>query len=314
MICQSHAKGRTQVRWYQFTLRTLLIGVFALSIVFAWFGVKFREARRQQEAIRKIHSLGWVTLYEDQHPPDYGAEGPVPDWLRRTLGDDLFFVVDDVNASFDYDISETDMAYLRALPSIKYLSLECTDTNEMVLKSLTHFPALTHLDLNSSTVTDAGVVHLRDVPTLEDLDLNDTIIGNSGIEALTGLRNLRRLCLDRTRITEVPSLAGLSHLEGLTLSGTAVGDESLKHIAAATNLTGLGLRDTNITDAGLPHLAGLTQLKFLDLGATRVTDDGLPALSTLRNLRSLYLDGTSVSNQGLEKLKQDLPNLKIVCI
>lgn len=66
----------------------------------------------------------------------------------------------------------------------------------------------------------------------------------------------------------------------MSLSGTNISDERLKHLQGLSTLYKLDLSNTAITDAGLEHLKGLTQLREINLRNTRVTDAGVESLQS----------------------------------
>lgn len=88
------------------------------------------------------------------------------------------------------------------------------------------------LNLGSSKITDAGLAHLK------------------------GLKNLRRLHLERTAVTDagLANLAGLSALEYLNLYGTQVTDAGLQQVRKLPNLKHLYLWQSKVTEAGVESL------------------------------------------------------------
>lgn len=88
----------------------------------------------------------------------------------------------------------------------------------------------------------------------------------------------------------------------LLLSGTAVGDDGLAHLAGLKTLRKLFLGRTAITGGGLRHVARLPQLETLWLGGTAVGDDGLAHLAGMKRLVSLDLEATRVGDDGLRHL------------
>jgi internalin A len=90
------------------------------------------------------------------------------------------------------------------------------------------------------------------------------------------------------------------------LTGSSVGDASLKGLTKLVSLRTLGLTDTGVTDGGLKDLADLSNLEELNLGFTKVTDAGLKDLAKFKKLRTLSLFYTNVTDDGLA----DLANLK----
>jgi hypothetical protein len=101
----------------------------------------------------------------------------------------------------------------------------------------------------------------------------------------------------------------VAHLHDLGLSGTAVTDAGLLHLAGLKrSLRYLFLASKGITDMGLPSLQGFDRLEMLHLGGSRVTDAGLGHLAMLPALEWLSLNDTGVTDTGINELKA-LPRL-----
>jgi hypothetical protein len=90
-------------------------------------------------------------------------------------------------------------------------------------------------------------------PALAWLDVGETAVTDSGLTSLAGMKNLRRLHLDRTAVTD----AGLAQLSPLT------------------RLELLNLHATKVTDAGLASLRSLPRLRSLYLWQTKVTPEAV---------------------------------------
>jgi hypothetical protein len=133
---------------------------------------------------------------------------------------------------------------------------------------------------------------LRDTSLLRAKDATFSGQPTSDVDLvhLQELSQLQRLCLGKTRITNV----GLVYLETLS------------------QLQELDLEDTKVTDVGLAHLQGLSQLKVLLLNNTDITDAGLLHLRGLQQLQKLSLRGTKVTDQGVKRLKHALPKCGIL--
>ena len=54
----------SELRWYQYTLRTLMLATLLACIGMSWVGVKIREARRQKQAVEAIKKSGGAVLYD----------------------------------------------------------------------------------------------------------------------------------------------------------------------------------------------------------------------------------------------------------
>ena len=221
---------RRQRRWYQYSLRTLLLFVLLVSIGMSWLGVKLHRAREQKEAVEAIRKAGGEVSYDYQS--DYASAEPrVPKWARALLGDGFFFDVLQAGAS-GTKFGDDEAVYLRRLTNLEWLSLRAT------------------------RITDAGLEHLEGLARLEELYLSRTNITDAGLEHLKRLTNLTWLNLSDTQVTD----AGLEHLKGLTslqwldLSDTQVSDAGLEHLQGLSNLEDLDLSNTQVTDAGVKGL------------------------------------------------------------
>jgi hypothetical protein len=199
-------------RRFQFSVRSLMGLVIAITILCSWFTVKRQQAMQQCEACELFHNHGDV-VYNSQ----ISCNSPerIPEWLQKMLGSDFF---DDVEA-----------VYLRK-------------------------------------ATGAELKHLENLHRLYSLWLIDTKFTHDGLESLKGLPQIRELIII----------------------------------------------NANITDAELEHIKGLNQLRWLELVNTKITDAGLMHFEGLNQLQYLSLIDTAVTDQGVQKIRQKLPNCKII--
>lgn len=275
-------------RWFQFRLRTLLIGVVVLSVLLSWFAARMEKARRQRAAVEAIQGMGGVVYYEWPIVPPGAAPKPPPStWLRTVLGNDFFDRVKRVDLFLlSRAVTDADLEHLEALTDLRCLVLfgpEVTDAGLVHLESLTD---LEELYLMCSKTTDAGLEHVKGLTRLKTLGLQSTQVSDAGLKHLQGLTNLEVLGLRHTWVTD----AGLEQLKGLT------------------HLESLVLSHTRVTDAGLEHLAGLASLRSLTLDETAISDAGLAYLGTFTHLEILKVSDTEVTPEGVEKLQGVLPD------
>jgi serine/threonine protein kinase len=99
-------------------------------------------------------------------------------------------------------------------------------------------------------------------------------------------------------------LAGLTHLEQLSLSKMPVTEAGLKHLAGLKRLRELYLSDTEISDSAGAELSALTGLEVLDLSRTVVSDQTMEQLKTLPFLKQLNLTGTKISDLALDPIAE----------
>ena len=166
------AQPKPRRRWYQFTLRTLLVVVTLAGCGFAWLGIKVRNARQQQAEVAAVARAGGSVIYDYQFvvPGNAiaGVTPPGPVWLHRLLGDDCFQTVVEVNLSNQF-FDDDDLAQIGNLPSLKVLRLDGT------------------------MVTDDGLEHLQGLTKLEELWLDRTQVTDVGLRHLQGLARLKRI-------------------------------------------------------------------------------------------------------------------------
>jgi hypothetical protein len=246
------AAPKQKLRWFQYSLRTLLIFVTFFAVACSWFAVKMQQAKRQREAVEAILKAGGEVAYDYQcnesdefTMPDKEPSGPA--WLRKIIGDDSLHTV--VYAHLENDAL---MLYLKDLNKIRFLILSGSEITNIGLEQLKGLTQLQWLQLSNPNVTDTGLRQLKGLTQLKRLVLGVNVT-DTGVEHLKGLSQLKELFLRSPNVTD----AGLEHLKDLT---------QLQRLAISLS--------PNVTDAGLEHLKGLTQLTNLILLGTRVTDEG----------------------------------------
>jgi hypothetical protein len=158
---------KPRLRWLQFSLRGLFIGILVLSLPLGWFAYKLREAREHRAAVKAIQTVG-------------GRVGCYPDRLGRLPGEEVRG-------------DRGDRLWVR---------LSRTPVRDAGLVYLRGLTTLYQLDLDATKVTDAGLVHLKGLTQLEELSLDSTQITDAGLEHLRGLTQLRTVDLRNTQVTD----------------------------------------------------------------------------------------------------------------
>jgi Leucine-rich repeat (LRR) protein len=259
-------------RWFQFSLRSLLLLVLLARVGMTWLVAIKTRAERQKAAIDAILKDGGFVTYDYEVDPSFnlnlGANPPGPSWLRKLLDDDHFFTtVAIVNVQTDIGMKQLGVLNrIRMLGGPRPVS----------------FPL---------PITDEGLRFLEGLSELQELDLTGLPFNDADLRHVKGLSQLRSLKLGHgsTQITD----AGLINLKGLN------------------QLKTLSLDGSQVTDAGLEHLKGLSQLESLNLYNSKVTDAGLDQLRDFKNLTYLGLRTTHVTGEGIAKLQHALPNCTI---
>jgi hypothetical protein len=124
-----------------------------------------------------------------------------------------------------------------------------------------------NFSLAGAKIDDAALDSLKGVSEqLVWLNLAGTSVTDGGLKALAGLKNLRRLHLEKT----------------------GIGDEGLASIKGLGEIQYLNLYGTKVTDKGLASLSGLKKLKNVYLWQTAVTDGGAAELA--KALPGVYIN------------------------
>ena len=133
------------------------------------------------------------------------------------------------------------------------------------------------------------------------------------MEGLAGLKELRRLLLRDTMVTDegLKHLAGLTQLEELDLSGTRATDRGIEFLRKLTAMRKLNLLGARATDASMDMLAGMKHLQVVNLYRTQMTNAGLARLQELKELTDVDLRYSRVSSNGVESLRAALPDSKV---
>lgn len=230
----------------------------------------FLGPERTDEVMALVGRLGGVELLSD---------GP-----RTTMTDEGF-------------------AHVRDLSTLRYLMAFGPIRGE-ALANVEGLGRLQHFLLDGANLGDDDLAHLEGLVSLETLMLPGRRIGGAGLSHLGGLSRLKTLSLgDKSRVSDLAPIRGLTRLEFLGLSNSLIDDAGLAPVANFRSLHTLLLNHTPITDAGLGFLRGLRSLTRLELSGTRITDAGLANLAGLTGISSLDLDGTGVGDDGLVHLR-----------
>src|SRR5262249_38059523 len=121
-------------------------------------------------------------------------------------------------------------------------------------------------------IGDEGVKRLASLNQLKHLRLNNTTIKDP--KCFEALVNLESLDLGDSYVLDysLPPLANMKDLRRLNLLGTLITDDGLKYFRDLTRMEDLDLYGVKITDAGMEHLRNMTGLRRLNLLGAQITD------------------------------------------
>jgi hypothetical protein len=309
MAVMSQADDKRRRRWFQFGLRTLLIGVAVVAgLAVAW--VKTIEPYRfQRQAMAIITKLGGTYKSED-------ATG----WVRYLDRNAQDVVVVDLA---DCDKPDEYLPHLVRLPKLRTLIIGGHSVGDEQLAALGKIAALRGLVLDSTKVSDQGMERLKEkVPDLfvwkserracVELEKVDGSVFYSEFDGFKGWATRRP---DETPPDWLRQEVGDTYCEPpfrlVVLSGTWVTDTDLKWLDAFSHLQRLELTGTLVTDNGLSHLGHNDTLTSLWLGGTKISDGAVPHLAKATRLSFLDIARTAISQSGVQRLKAALPKCDI---
>lgn len=177
---QIEGPRKPELRWYQFSLRTMLLVMLASAVGFAGLGAGLQRARRNRRAAAEIHKvqarierLGGSVGFQYQDDPDS---------LDQLFGDPGVFRISEVQSQGTFD--DDGLRELRELTGLVSLQLNGTQVTDAGLKHLEGLTSLNNLNLANTQVSDAGLEHLRGLSNLWNLDLTGTRVTGEGVKSL----------------------------------------------------------------------------------------------------------------------------------
>jgi hypothetical protein len=143
-------------RWYQFSLRTMLVGMVVIGFGTAWLSLQVKRALDQRRAVKAIAAVAEVWFAE---PRTWAQRNK---YLRSWLGDDAILdVYRVVFRQAQGEELELALSHLRGLTQLEWL------------------------DLSDTQVSDAGLAHLRGLTQLQTLDLSNAQVSDAELSQLS---------------------------------------------------------------------------------------------------------------------------------
>jgi hypothetical protein len=137
-------------RWFQYSLRTLLLPMLLASIGISWVGVKIQQGMRERQVAASVEKVGGK-VYWDMQPS-------MPGFLRSVLG--------------------------VAMKRVHGVDLHNTQVTDAVLEQLKGLSQLQGLCLSYTQVTDTGLAHLKGLNQLKQLHLGFSQVSDEGVKKL----------------------------------------------------------------------------------------------------------------------------------
>jgi internalin A len=295
-------------RWFQFSLKTLLVTIALMCLALGYVVYKRDVAARAKVAAETLKIRGASYEFPPGKMPGMGNE-----WSVAILGDDAYEHIAGLSLRGS-QFHDADLTQVAKLKSLRFLSIHDSDISDAGLRRISLLSLMAKLYLvNCKKLTDDGLHHLRPMTHLKELGLEGTLVSDEGLKTLEGFGELDYLDLNDTRITDagLAKLSKMPALKWLSVGCTGVSDAGLGKLREMQQLETLGLSNSGISDSGLVYLQEFPRLKFLDLTDTRISDHGLVHLRKLKQLEFVWLAGTRTTENGIQDLQRELPQLRI---
>ena len=194
-------QARPKRRWFQFSLRSLLLAVLVISLPLAWIGHKLNQLLRRNEAVSLIRQSGGTDDYDGYGKHFLTEETPSLPWLERLVGSQVLAQPKDVDLA-GTSVTDAELAKLANLEGVEMLDLAATPISDAGLAHLARLRGLRCLALCNTKITDNGLKHLTDFAQLQRLNLEGTLITDAGLVHLKRLTKLEFLWLANTNVTQ----------------------------------------------------------------------------------------------------------------
>jgi len=225
----------------------------------------------------------------------------------------LLVGLEDSRQDYDGPKGLSHLASLGSLDELIISSISLSDEDVACMESLGR---LKKLDVGSRHLTDRSLASISKLDQLESLNFSafgGASVSKNGLKQLSGLTNLHTLDVKVHPVVTGPAdgvtldFSALTKLNTLTLSGCSLQDDDLASLAGLHHLEWLTLEGA-FTEEGLRRLRNLPELKLLTIRSITCTaDDHLGDLGGLTKLRDLTLCGR-ITDAALGRLS-GLPSI-----
>ena len=333
-------RSRRRVSLFRIRLRTPLIGIALLSVIFSRVVAWQREWRNEQDEITamstaSIPTVNSITFTFAWKPPGFLPEwllklGSVGKYFDRVTGleftggtpanpDGKIITLEEAlrratNLRFLSSVAITDnyldssaVECLRALRQLRSLDVQLHDGTE--INRFNDFSDLEQLTLSSNSV---AAVHLSQLPRLRALTIKFPLaVGQNRraslqLDSLPALESLRAVGANRIHLGELPCRLP----RRLDLTDATIDEATLRRIRESPRLESLSIDyATRAFPSDVPFdLHGMAELQSVDIQYAEIPQI---VLKDLPNLESVGL----INNSGLRRIEfGHLPKLRSVVI
>ena len=209
-------------RWYQVSLRSLLLLITVAGVGLGWVGSERKQSQYEMQIAEQLTASGANVDIAGRF--DNADPFVQPTWWRNILSKLCGPRVRQVSVD-GHRLS--DLSSIAGLKSIKGLALHFTQVSD--LAPLSELTSLERITIDGSPVGD--IEPLARLKNLTGLDLNMANV--SDLSPLSSLDNLELLRVQATQVRDVSPLVGLTRLRYINIVGTLVSDEQVQILQKA---------------------------------------------------------------------------------
>jgi hypothetical protein len=126
METQTPAAAPPKLRWFQYSLRSLMLFVVVCACLCSWFGVKLDQAKRHYRAECALRKAGATVQY---YPPWMGGDSLLQTCISRILGKEYVAKVAAVRLR-DLKVGDEMLPLIECLPEVQEIGLERTNVSD----------------------------------------------------------------------------------------------------------------------------------------------------------------------------------------
>lgn len=326
----SQEATRPKWRWFQFGLRTMLV---VITVVCVLFGTVYQRIQNHLAAVKLLQSHG-DTEVKFHPPPAWLFAGEEDDgkgkgswdarrgyeWARDVRSVKRYTVFDDETvSSADHAKALANfprMTEFGTLPvgptNLKLDQWRCTDTLE---DFSWHGSSFFGLKLN--TRARENLVHLARFRRLKSITLGGVRGSDQPITRWSELKDVKSIYLTDVSAVDMEGMVDWTNLEGCSINGANDVPAPLweRFLATKKGLKFLSLEKWNSSPQVFDRLAECNELGVVFLGECAATDGDIRKLSRLPELMMFDIGRSNVTAAAFERNDlNDWPKLKIVTL
>lgn len=319
------AISKPRRRWFQFSLRTLLIFSALISFAAAWYGNHYLRIKKRDTAVKNLQSLGCKVIFdyeltEADHDYFPGIKcDPEPLYTRWLFGEHANAKVKWVWINSDANIlrggsKDEDFRWLADFPALELVTNEDKNIPPKTVERIVKYaPRLRAYYSWNASVDDHDMEQIGKLTDLTLLKVQAKNVTEKGYNHLSKLKKLQRLEFINGAITNntLQKIGELPELRELQLYACQFVNTDFRHLNDLKILSGLRLSDTNTTDHTVSQIAlALPHLSWLHLDGTSITEASLHELTKFSNLKAVSLP-KHLSKEAVKNFTDRFPNCSV---